>query len=127
MSERILVAEDERAIADAVSYALADEGFEVKTVDDGQAALEEARRDDYDLLVLDLRLPGISGLDVCRALRGESALPIIMLTARDSEIDRVRGLELGADDYVTKPFSMAELVSRVRALLRRRELDRDEG
>ena len=124
MSERILVVDDEPAIAEAVSYALEENGFEVESADDGEAALVALSRSPYDLLVLDLRLPKVSGIEVCRRVRGESAIPIIILTAKDAEIDRVLGLEVGADDYVTKPFSMAELVSRVRALLRRRELDR---
>jgi DNA-binding response OmpR family regulator len=124
MSARILVVEDEPAIAEAVSYALSDAGYEVDAVGDGDRALEAARERPYDLMVLDLLLPGTQGMDVCRTLRAESDLPIVMLTARDAEIDRVVGLEVGADDYVTKPFSIAELVSRVRALLRRRELDR---
>ena len=124
MSERILVVDDEPAIADSVAYALDAEGFEVDVVGDGGEALQAAREREYDLMVLDLLLPGVPGLEVARTLRGESDLPIIMLTARDAELDRVLGLELGADDYVTKPFSIAELVSRVRALLRRRALDR---
>jgi len=125
MSERILVVDDEPAIADSVAYALDSEGFDVDVVGDGGQALRAARERDYDLMVLDLLLPGVPGLEVARLLRAESDLPIIMLTARDAELDRVLGLELGADDYVTKPFSIAELVSRVRALLRRRALDRD--
>jgi DNA-binding response OmpR family regulator len=124
MSARILIVEDEPAIAEAVSYALSDAGYEVDAVGDGDDAIEAARERDYDLMVLDLLLPGTQGVDVCRTLRAESDLPIVMLTARDAEVDRVVGLEVGADDYVTKPFSVAELVSRVRALLRRRELDR---
>jgi two-component system response regulator RegX3 len=124
VNERILVVDDEPAIVDAVAYALRREGFDVETAGDGREALEAARAVPYDVLVLDLMLPGMSGLDVCRSLRAESDVPIVMLTARDAEIDRVVGLELGADDYVTKPFSVAELVSRVRAILRRRELDR---
>jgi two-component system response regulator RegX3 len=124
VKERILVVDDEPAIVDALSYALRREGFEVDTAADGAEALETARASPYDVLVLDLMLPGLSGLEVCRTLRSESDLPILMLTARDAEVDRVLGLELGADDYVTKPFSVAELVSRVRAILRRRELDR---
>lgn len=124
MSERILVVEDETPIADAVAYALREAGYEVDSLTDGDAALVAARREPYDLMVLDLMLPGTSGLDVCRALRAEGDLPIVMLTARDAELDRVLGLEVGADDYVTKPFSLVELVSRVRALLRRRALDR---
>jgi two-component system response regulator RegX3 len=124
MSGRILVVEDEPTIAEAVSYALRDAGYDVDAVTDGNDALDAARDRGYDLMILDLLLPGIPGLDVCRTLRAESDMPIVMLTARDAELDRVVGLELGADDYVTKPFSVTELVSRVRALLRRRELDR---
>jgi two-component system response regulator RegX3 len=127
MTERILVVDDEPAIADSVAYALDSEGFEVDVVGDGGEALKAAREREYDLMVLDLLLPGVPGLEVARTLRGESDLPIIMLTARDAELDRVLGLEIGADDYVTKPFSIAELVSRVRALLRRRELDRGDA
>jgi len=121
---RILLADDERDILDPVGYALGQQGFEVTCVEDGDAALEQARSGDYDLLICDVMMPGRLGTDVCRILRAESDLPIILLTAKDAEVDRVLGLELGADDYVTKPFSFAELVSRVRALLRRRELDR---
>jgi two-component system, OmpR family, response regulator RegX3 len=123
MRERILIVEDEPAIADAVEYALKAEGFDVEAVDDGNAALAQARARPYDLLVLDLMLPGLSGIEVCRQLRDENPVPILMLTAKDAEVDRVLGLEVGADDYVTKPFSVPELVARVRALLRRRELD----
>jgi DNA-binding response OmpR family regulator len=124
---RILVVDDEPAIVDSVSYALRRDGYEVESVDDGPPALEAVRSRPFDLVVLDVMLPSQSGTDVCRQLRAESAVPIILLTAKDDEIDRVVGLELGADDYVTKPFSMAELISRVRALLRRRELDRAEA
>jgi two-component system response regulator RegX3 len=127
MSEKILVVDDEPAIVDAVTYALRASGFEVDTFGDGESALEAARSDSYDVLVLDVRLPGLSGIEICRRLRGESDVPILMLTAMDAEVDRVLGLEAGADDYVTKPFSVAELVSRVRAILRRRELDRASG
>jgi two-component system response regulator RegX3 len=128
MSERILVVEDEPAISDAVSYALREAGYEVESVGDGSAALDHARSRDYDLMVLDLLLPGTPGLEVCQTLRAEASdLPIIMLTARDAELERVEGLDIGADDYVTKPFSVAELVSRVRSLLRRRALDRSTG
>jgi two-component system response regulator RegX3 len=121
---RILVVEDEQAIADAVTYALEEAGYDVDAVGSGDLALDAARGRDYDLMILDLMLPGTPGLEVCRMLRAESDLPIVMLTAADAEVDRVEGLESGADDYVTKPFSVAELVSRVRALLRRRLLDR---
>ena len=124
MSERILVVDDEQAIVDAVSYALRAAGFEVDEFGDGESALEAARTTPYDVLVVDVRLPGLSGIEICRRLRAESGVPILMLTAMDAEVDRVLGLEVGADDYVTKPFSLNELVSRVRAILRRRELDR---
>jgi len=127
MSGRILVVEDEPAISDAVAYALREAGYEVDGVDDGNTAIAVARDQRYDLMVLDLVLPGRPGLDVCRTLRAESDLPIVILTGRDAERDRIVGLETGADDYLTKPFSTAELVSRVRALLRRRELDRNDG
>jgi two-component system response regulator RegX3 len=121
---RILVVDDEPAIRDAVGYALRTEGFDVDLVGDGEEGLEAALGAPYDVVVLDLMLPRMSGTEVCRRVRAESAVPIIMLTARGAELDRVLGLEVGADDYVTKPFSMAELVGRIRALLRRRELDR---
>jgi two-component system response regulator RegX3 len=121
---RILVVEDEQAIADAVTYALEEAGYDVDSVGTGDLALDAARGRDYDLMILDLMLPGTPGLEVCRTLRAESDLPIVMLTAADAEADRVEGLDSGADDYMTKPFSVAELVSRVRALLRRRLLDR---
>ena len=125
MTERILIVEDEPAISDAVAYALREAGYDVESVGDGSVALEQARSREYDLMVLDLLLPGTSGLEVCKALRAEASdLPIVMLTARDAEHERVEGLDIGADDYVTKPFSVAELVSRVRSLLRRRALDR---
>jgi DNA-binding response OmpR family regulator len=128
MSERILVVDDEPAITDAVAYALRGEGFEVETVGDGEAALERAlAADGFDVLVLDQMLPRLSGLEVCRRVRADSDVPILLLTANDAEVDRVLGLESGADDYVTKPFSMAELVSRVRAILRRRQLDLAHG
>ena len=124
MSERILVVDDEPAILDAVSYALRASGFDVDTFADGESALEAASATPFDVLVLDVRLPGLSGIEICRRLRESSDVPILILTAMDAEVDRVLGLEAGADDYVTKPFSIAELVSRVRAILRRRELDR---
>ncbi len=120
---RLLIAEDEPAILDALAYTLRAEGYEVETVEDGEAALEQALTDGYDLMILDLMLPRLSGTEILRRVRQQSALPVIVLTAKSTETDRVLGLEIGADDYVTKPFSMAEVVSRVRALLRRRELD----
>ena len=123
----ILLVDDDPGVLDVVAFMLRREGFEVDEERDGTAALERARQNGYDIVILDVMLPGLSGTDVCRALRAESDVPILMLTARDAEIDRVLGLELGADDYVTKPFSTAELLSRVRAILRRRELDRATG
>lgn len=125
MSARVLVVDDEPAIRDSVGYALAREGFEVRAAADGSSALEIAGREPLDAIVLDLMLPDISGVEVCRRIRAESPVPILMLTAKNAELDRVLGLEVGADDYVTKPFSVAELLARVRALLRRRELDRE--
>jgi len=116
---RILVVEDEESLADSVRYNLEREGYAVAVATDGRRALERFRTDPPALVILDLMLPEISGLDVCRTIRTESDIPIIMVTAKDSEADKVTGLELGADDYVTKPFSMRELVSRVRANLRR--------
>jgi two-component system, OmpR family, response regulator RegX3 len=116
---RILVVEDEESLADSVRYNLEREGYAVSVATDGRRALERFRTDPPALVILDLMLPEVSGLDVCRTIRTESDVPIIMVTAKDSEADKVAGLELGADDYVTKPFSMRELVSRVRANLRR--------
>ena len=124
MTQRILVVDDEAAIRETVGYALRGEGYEVSDAADGEEALEVARNNGFDVLILDLMLPKLSGVEVCRRLRAESDVPILLLTAKDAEVDRVLGLEAGADDYVTKPFSMAELVSRVRAILRRRQLDR---
>jgi two-component system response regulator RegX3 len=118
-SSRILVVEDEESLAETVRYNLEREGYTVTVAPDGRRALERFRAEGATLVILDLMLPEVSGLDVCRALRAESDVPIIMVTAKDSEADKVAGLELGADDYVTKPFSVRELVSRVRANLRR--------
>ncbi|HEY7294360.1 MAG TPA: response regulator transcription factor [Dehalococcoidia bacterium] len=115
----ILLVEDESTLALAVRMALQREGYRVHWAPDGRGALEVFRTHDVDLVLLDIMLPGMSGLDICRAIRQVSALPIIMLTARSSEPDKVRGLELGADDYIPKPFGMRELVARVRAVLRR--------
>ncbi|MDP9494674.1 MAG: response regulator transcription factor [Actinomycetota bacterium] len=116
---RILLVEDEPGLADSVRYALDSEGFDVFVADSGISGLESARVNQPDLVLLDLMLPGMSGLDVCRQIRSSSDVPIIMLTAKDAESDKVAGLELGADDYMTKPFSMRELIARVRAHLRR--------
>ncbi|WP_026531268.1 response regulator transcription factor [Haematomicrobium sanguinis] len=116
---RILIVEDEESFSDPISYLLAKEGFEVQVVDNGLDAITEFDRAGADLVLLDLQLPGQSGTEVCRQLRVRSSVPVIMLTAKDSEIDKVVGLELGADDYVTKPYSSRELVARIRAVLRR--------
>jgi two-component system, OmpR family, response regulator RegX3 len=116
---RILIVEDEESLADSVRYNLEREGYSVATARDGRSAIEIFRSSQPALVILDLMLPELSGLDVCRAIRAESEVPIIMVTAKDSEADKVTGLELGADDYVTKPFSVRELISRVRANLRR--------
>lgn len=117
---RVLVVEDEESFSDALSFMLRREGYEVGVAADGATALDEFDRHGADLVLLDLMLPGISGTEVCRTLRQRSAVPIIMVTAKDGEVDKVVGLELGADDYVTKPFSSRELVARIRAVLRRR-------
>jgi two-component system response regulator RegX3 len=116
---RILVVEDEESFRDALSYMLSREGFEVDLAGTGPAALEQFDRHGADLVLLDLMLPGLSGTEVFRSLRARSGVPVIMLTAKDSEVDKVVGLELGADDYVTKPYSPRELVARIRAVLRR--------
>src|SRR3954462_3268824 len=116
---RVLVVEDEESISEPLAYMLRKEGFDVSVADDGPTGLAAFDRDGADLVLLDLMLPGLSGTEVCRELRTRSAVPVIMLTARDSEVDKVVGLELGADDYVTKPFSHRELVARIRAVLRR--------
>lgn len=115
----ILLVEDEASLAESVRYNLEREGFRVTVAPDGRAGLERFRAEAPSLVILDLMLPEMSGLDLCKVIREESQIPIIMLTAKDSEADKVAGLELGADDYVTKPFSVRELVSRVRAQLRR--------
>jgi len=117
---RVLVVEDEESFSDALSYMLKREGFDTAVAATGPDALAEFDRGGADIVLLDLMLPGLSGTEVCRQLRSRSAVPIIMLTAKDSEIDKVVGLELGADDYVTKPYSARELVARIRAVLRRR-------
>lgn len=126
MSEKILVVEDEPTLQETLSYNLTRQGYQVKTAGDGQKAVEEARQFAPDLIVLDIMLPVLDGFEVCRIVRQEMAVPILMLTARDDEIDRVIGLEIGADDYLTKPFSMREFLARVKALLRRVRLDRAE-
>ena len=115
----ILIVEDEENLSDPLAFLLRKEGFETKIAPDGPTALQLFDSEDIDLVLLDLMLPGMSGTEVCRKLRAESSVPIIMVTARDSEIDKVVGLELGADDYVTKPYSTRELVARIRAVLRR--------
>ncbi len=123
----ILIAEDERRLSDLLRQHLEDEGHRVLQAFDGPSAELVARRDRPDLIVLDWMLPRLDGLEVCRRVRRESVVPILMLTARSEEIDRVLGLEVGADDYLTKPFSIRELLARVRALLRRIDLDREAG
>jgi two-component system response regulator RegX3 len=125
-SGRILVADDEPSVRESVGYALEQEGFAVTLATDGDDAGDQLGNGEipFDLLILDIMMPGRSGLDLCRDVRGRSAVPIILLTAKDAEVDKVVGLEVGADDYVTKPFSVRELLGRVRAQLRRRELDR---
>jgi DNA-binding response OmpR family regulator len=122
---KILVVDDEPAVTDLLAYNLRKANYEVLTAADGHAALDAARRDNPDLILLDLMLPGVEGLAVCRELRKTSDVPIIMITALGEEIDRVVGLELGADDYVAKPFSVRELLARIKAVLRRAVLQRE--
>ncbi|MBQ0922736.1 MULTISPECIES: response regulator transcription factor [Saccharopolyspora] len=117
---RVLIVEDEESFADPLAFLLRKEGFTAAVATNGTDALDEFDRNGADIVLLDLMLPGMSGTDVCKQLRQRSAVPVIMVTARDSEIDKVVGLELGADDYVTKPYSARELIARVRAVLRRR-------
>ena len=119
MTTTILIVEDEESLADPLAFLLRKEGFEVIIAGDGPTALVEFERNDIDIVLLDLMLPGMSGTDVCKQLRATSTVPVIMVTARDSEIDKVVGLELGADDYVTKPYSSRELLARIKAVLRR--------
>jgi len=121
VSHKILLVEDEAVIADSVAYSLKSEGFDVEVALDGLMGLSAFRAFSPDLVILDLMLPKLSGLDFCRTVRKESSIPIIMLTAKTEEVDRIVGLELGADDYVPKPFSVRELIARVRAVLRRTE------
>ncbi|CAB4743309.1 MAG: response regulator [Nocardioides sp.] len=116
---RVLVVEDEESYSDALAYMLRKEGFEVAIAADGNAALAEFDRNGADIVLLDLMLPGIPGTEVCRQIRATSSVPVIMVSAKDDEVDKVVGLELGADDYVTKPYSPRELVARIRAVLRR--------
>jgi len=123
MVNKVLVVEDEAALREALAYNLTRQGYEVKTANDGRAALDSARKNHPDLIILDLMLPVLDGIEVCRILRQEMSVPILMLTARDDELDRVVGLEIGADDYITKPFGMRELMARVKAHLRRVRLD----
>lgn len=126
MTEKILVVEDELTLQETLAYNLKRQGYDVETTGDGPSALTAARQSHPDLILLDIMLPGLDGFEVCRILRQEMNTPILMLTARDDEIDRVVGLEVGADDYLTKPFSMRELMARVKALLRRVRLIREE-
>jgi two-component system, OmpR family, response regulator RegX3 len=124
MRRRILIADDEASVREAIAYSLNQEGFDVEVAEDGDDADAKLQGEvHFDLLILDIMMPGKSGLDLCRDVRARSPVPIILLTAKDAEVDKVVGLEVGADDYVTKPFSVRELIGRVRAQLRRRELD----
>ena len=126
MPEKILVVDDEVTLLETLSYNLKKQGYDVEMASDGPTALELARSNHPDLIVLDIMLPGMDGFEVCREIRKDMNTPVLMLTARDDEIDRVVGLEVGADDYLTKPFSMRELLARVKALLRRVRLIREE-
>ena len=119
MSVKVLLVEDEKSIADGIIYNLKNEGLKVTHVDDGKIALDIFDEEHFDLIILDIMLPEVSGLEICKAIRKSSNIPIIMLTAKDDENDKISGLEMGADDYITKPFSVKELISRVKAVLRR--------
>ena len=119
MSVKVLLVEDEKSIADGIIYNLKNEGLKVTHVDDGKIAIDIFHEEHFDLIILDIMLPEISGLEICKAIRKSSNVPIIMLTAKDDENDKISGLEMGADDYITKPFSVKELISRVKAVLRR--------
>jgi DNA-binding response OmpR family regulator len=119
LAKQILIIDDEQMIVESVSYNLKQEGYDVLTAFDGETGLELAQTKDIDLILLDLMLPGMNGMEICKVIRQQSSVPIIMLTAKEGEIDRVLGLELGADDYVTKPFSMRELLARVKTVLKR--------
>ena len=119
MAKQILIIDDEQMIVESVSYNLKQEGYEVLTATDGETGLELAQTKEVDLILLDLMLPGMNGMEICKIIRQQSSVPIIMLTAKEGEIDRVLGLELGADDYVTKPFSMRELLARIKTVLKR--------
>jgi two-component system response regulator RegX3 len=123
---RILVVEDESSFSEALSYVLTKEGYQVTVADTGDGAIKAFDKEGADLVLLDLMLPGLSGTEVCRQIRTRSQVPIIMLTAKDSEVDKVVGLELGADDYVTKPYSKAELIARIKAVLRRGSVESTE-
>jgi DNA-binding response OmpR family regulator len=126
MSQKVLVVEDEPVLLETLAYNLSRQGYEVSQAITGHEALEVARQEQPDLIVLDVMLPGIDGFEVCRILRQDSNVPILMLTARDDVVDKVVGLEVGADDYMTKPFSMRELLARVKAMIRRQRLIREE-
>ena len=119
MAEKILVVDDEISLQETLAYNLRKQGYEVSTTGNGEEALELAREINPNLIILDVMLPGLDGFEICRILRQEMSTPVLMLTARDDEIDRVVGLEVGADDYLAKPFSMRELIARVKAMLRR--------
>ena len=127
MAEKILIVEDEPALQETLAYNLSRQGYQVEIVGDGLAAIASVRKNEPDLVVLDIMLPGLDGFEVCRILRQDVNIPILMLTARDDEIDRVIGLEIGADDYLTKPFSMREFLARVKAQLRRVRLDQSDN
>lgn len=124
---KILIVEDESSFSEAIAFLLGKEGYESEVAENGRIALDLFKKSNFDLVLLDLMIPEISGIDVCRTIRTTSSVPIIMLTAKDSEVDKVVGLELGADDYVTKPYSSRELVARIKAVLRRGASEELEG
>jgi len=126
-TKKILIIEDEKSISDIVKFNLTKEGFETDTAFDGNEGLEKALAGDYDLILLDVMLPAIDGFEICKLIREKSAVPVIMLTAKEEEVDKVLGLELGADDYITKPFSLRELIARIKANIRRTFIEGSQG
>jgi Response regulators consisting of a CheY-like receiver domain and a winged-helix DNA-binding domain len=123
MKNRVLIAEDEKPISDIIKFNLEKEGYEIITAYDGEDALKKALNEQLELIILDIMLPSMDGFEICKRVREKSSVPIIMVTAKEEEVDKILGLELGADDYITKPFSIRELVARVKANVRRQEMN----
>ena len=126
MNKKILIVEDEESISNIIAFNLKNNGYEVEQVFDGEKALDISLKNDFDLILLDIMLPNLSGIEICKEIRKKSIVPIIMLTAKDEEVQKLLGLEVGADDYITKPFKMKELIARIRAKMRRVELQKED-